>query len=140
LWGTLPDLPLPFLVYGSDKTFLTMGRLLHVLALAYVVGHSPITSYLAARLGTSNPVVLLGKHALVTFVFGTLVSMAGLILKVVLEGGPIFDTLFVASGLLLLVATAAALELMQRPRPKPSTAPVTQTARAAAAEPLVAAE
>ncbi len=91
LWGTLPELDLPFLVYGSDKTFLTMGRLLHALALAYVVGNSVIATYLGARLGPSNPVVLLGKHALVTFVLGTLVSMAGLILKVAFEGGPIFD-------------------------------------------------
>ena len=110
LWGTLPDLPLPFLVYGSDKTFLTMGRLLHILALAYVVGHSPITSFLATYLRFSNPVVLLGKHALVTFVLGTLVSMAGLILKTVLEGGPLFDTVYICLGLLVLVAVARSLE------------------------------
>jgi hypothetical protein len=110
LWGTLPELDLPFVIYGSDKTFLTMGRLLHALALAYVVGNSAITTFLGARLGASNPVVLLGKHALVTFVLGTLVSMAGLILKVALEGGPVFDTIYVASGLLLLVAVALSLE------------------------------
>jgi hypothetical protein len=116
LWGTLPQLPLPFSVYESDKTFLTMGRLLHALALAYVVAESPLAAILKRRLRPFNPVVLLGKHALVTFVFGTLVSMAGLILKVAYDGGPVFDTLYVASGLILLTAVAAWLEWMQRPR------------------------
>jgi hypothetical protein len=116
LWGTLPQLPLPFIVYESDKTFLTMGRLLHALALAYVVAMSPLAAILKRRLGAFNPVVLVGKHALVTFVFGTLLSMAGLILKVAYDGGPVFDTLYVASGLILLAAIAATLEWMQRPK------------------------
>jgi len=137
LWGTLPDLPLPFLVYGSDKTFLTMGRLLHALALAYVVAHSPITAFLKARLGPFNPVVLLGKHALVTFVLGTLVSMGGLILKVVLKGGPVFDTIYVASGLTALVAVAGTLELMQLPRGEPT---VSGAEPARSGTPLVPAE
>ncbi len=118
LWGTLPDWPLPFVLYGSDKTFLTLGRLLHVLALAYVVGQSPIVDILKRRLTVWNPVVLLGKHALVTFVLGTLVSMTGLISKVVYEGGIVFDTLYVAGGLAFLVAVNATLEAMQRPRPR----------------------
>jgi hypothetical protein len=112
----LPDLPLPFVLYGSDKTFLTMGRLLHVLALAYVIGQSPIVEVLKRRLTVWNPVVLLGKHALVTFVLATLVSMLGLILKVVYEGGSLFDTLYVGGGLAFLVSVNAALEWISKPR------------------------
>jgi hypothetical protein len=141
LWGTLPQLPLPFIVYESDKTFLTMGRLLHALALAYVVAMSPLAALLKRRLGAFNPVVLLGKHALVTFVLGTLVSMGGLILKVAYDGGPIFDTLYVASGLLLLAAVAATLEWMQQPKAR-STVPERAATRreTSVEEPLVAAE
>ncbi len=143
LWGTLPDLPLPFLLYESDKTFLTMGRLLHALALAYVVAESPIAAVLKRRLGPLNPIVLLGKHALVTFVLGTLVSMGGLIIRVAYEGGPVFDTVYVASGLVFLMAVAGSLELMQRPKARVSTAvPARDMATAGTADEtaLVAAE
>jgi hypothetical protein len=123
LWGTLPNLPLPFVLYESDKTFLTTGRLLHVLALTYVVCQSPIATLLKRRLGPLNPVVLLGKHALVTFVLGTLVSMSGLIFKVAYAGGPLFDTLYVGGGLILLVAVAASLELVQKPKSRAAAVP-----------------
>lgn len=126
LWGTLPDLPLPFVLYGSDKTFLTMGRLAHVLALAYVICQSPIADMLKRRLTVWNPVVLLGKHALVTFVLATLVSMLGLILKVVYEGGIVFDTLYVGGGLVFLVAVNATLEWMAKPRPPARPEPAGQ--------------
>jgi hypothetical protein len=124
LWGTLPDWPLPFILYGSDKTFLTMGRLLHVLALAYVICQTPIVDILKRRLTEWNPVVLLGKHALVTFVLGTLVSMVGLITKLVYEGSILFDTLYVGGGLAFLVLINATLEWMAKPRRRtPATAP-----------------
>jgi hypothetical protein len=132
LWGTLPDWPLPFILYGSDKTFLTMGRLLHVLALAYVISQSPLVDMLKRRLTEWNPVVLLGRHALVTFVLGTLVSMVGLITKVVYEGGPLFDTLYVSGGLIFLVSVNAMLEWMAKPRRR-------TVAADAPAEPAIAA-
>jgi hypothetical protein len=116
LWGTLPNWPLPFILYGSDKTYLTMGRLLHVLALAYVVCQSPIVDILKRRLTVWNPVVLLGKHALVTFVLATLASMVGLITKTVYQGGILFDALYVSGGLIFLVSVNATLEWMAKPR------------------------
>jgi hypothetical protein len=122
LWGTLPEWPLPFILYGSDKTFLTMGRLLHVLALAYVICQSPIVDMLKRRLTVWNPVVLLGKHALVTFVLATLVSMVGLITKTVYEGGILFDVLYVGGGLIFLVSVNATLEWMAKPRRAPALA------------------
>jgi hypothetical protein len=78
--------------------------------------------------------VLLGRHALVTFVLGTLVSMAGLILKVAYDGGPVFDTLYVASGLILLTAVAAWLEWMQRPRTRATTPDRAEARRETSAE------
>jgi hypothetical protein len=141
LWGTLPQLPLPFIVYESDKTFLTLGRLLHALALAYVVAESPLATILKRRLGPFNPVVLLGKHALVTFVLGTLVSMLGLILKVAYDGGPLFDTLYVASGMVMLACVAATLEWMQRPKARAAVSERAAARHGTSVEaPLVAAE
>jgi hypothetical protein len=112
LWGTLPDLPLPFLLYGADKTFLTAGRLLHVLALAYVIGHSPVMPWLKARLHASNAVVALGRHGLVTFGIGTFLSMIGLILRQHYGSGFFFDTAIIVVGLSLLVGIARGLDYL----------------------------
>ena len=110
LWGTLPDLPLPFFVYGVDKTYLTMDRLLHVLALAYVVGHSPVMGRLKVHLGAANPVVAMGRNSLAIFCAGTVLSMVGVILKLELRGGTGFDIAAVALGLAALWGLARSLE------------------------------
>lgn len=116
LWGTLPDWPLPFVLYGTDKTFLTAGRLLHVLAIAYVIGHSPLMPWLKSRLRASNPLVALGRHGLVTFCVGTVLSMIGLILRQHYGGGFVFDTTVIGLGLAILIAIAHGLDYL-RARP-----------------------
>jgi hypothetical protein len=116
LSGTLPDLPLPFVLYGSDKTFLTMGRLLHVLAGAYVIGQSGIAAWLKQHLTAVNPVVMIGRHGLASFCFGTFLSMFGMVLKRATDGGIAFDTIAVIVGLGLMVALAASLDLLRRPK------------------------
>jgi hypothetical protein len=67
--------------------------------------------------------------------------MLGMILKVAYEGGPVFDTLYVASGLILLACIAATLEWMQRPKTR-AAIPERGAARreASVEETLVAAE
>jgi hypothetical protein len=117
LWGTLPDLPLPFVIYGNDKTFLTMGRLFHMLAAAYVIGHSSLAAWLKTHVGAVNPLVMIGRNGLVSFCFATFLSMVGLVLKQASNGGAVFDTVAVITGLAAMTALACALELMRKPRP-----------------------
>jgi len=135
--GSLPDLPLPFVLYGNDKTFLTMNRLLHVLALAYVLAISPLPRLLQRWLTAMNPVVLIGRYGLVGFVSATLISMVGLILRIAFEGDILFDTVFIASGVAVLAGIGACLEVMRktgarraarRSAPPPETAPSLQPA------------
>jgi hypothetical protein len=116
LWGTLPDLPLPFVLYGSDKTFLTMGRLLHVLAAAYVIGQSGVGGWLKGHLTALNPIVMIGRQGLASFCFGTFLSMIGMVLKRATNGGIAFDTIAVIVGLALMTALAGALDLLQKPK------------------------
>lgn len=134
LWGLLPDLPLPATFVGNDKTYVSLARLAHLLALVYVVGHSPLMPWLSARLTPKNPLVLLGRHALPVFWTGTLLSVAGLIVRYAVLGQdgtlpmpempPLFwlDTLLVVAGLSVQFALAHALERFGRAKPAPAAA------------------
>ncbi|MBH0239399.1 OpgC family protein [Methylobrevis albus] len=129
LWGLLPDLPLPATFVGNDKTYVAIARLAHVLALVYVVGHSPLMPWLSARLTPRNPLVLIGRHALPVFWTGTLLSVAGLIVRYAVldqdgtlpmpEMPPLLwlDTVLVAAGLAIQVALAHALDRFERGKP-----------------------
>jgi hypothetical protein len=127
LWGTLPDWPLPFVLYGADKTFLTAGRLLHILAFAYVVGHSPLMPWLRARLQPENALVALGRHGLVTFCVGTFLSMVGLILRQHYGSGFLFDTAIITAGFAILIGIARGLDYL-RSHAKPQTESRTEPA------------
>ncbi|RDJ07862.1 OpgC family protein [Rhizobium grahamii] len=74
-WGDHPA----FLV-GFDKGILPLPRLLHILALAYVVSQLPACGRIAAnaRLGA---LTLLGKHGLAVFAWGSLISIALQVLR-----------------------------------------------------------
>ncbi|WP_181706622.1 OpgC family protein [Chthonobacter rhizosphaerae] len=76
LYGSMPDLPLPDRFYANEKPFVAIGRLLHILSLLYVVGHSGLMD-LVRRLPASNPLTVAGRHALPVFWTGTLLCMVG---------------------------------------------------------------
>ena len=137
-----PDLPLPFVLAGNDKTYLTANRLIHVLALAYVVGFSGIAAWLRPRLSGRNPVVMLGRHSLAIFCVGSFLSMIGLILRPELNGDIGFDTLVTAGGLAILFGLAAILEARRKARIAPRSAAIVaaEPATGLAPEELTAAE
>ncbi|MEQ1952766.1 OpgC family protein [Mesorhizobium yinganensis] len=109
LWGLEAKVHLPLVLSGFDKTFLSLPRLLHVLALAYLIVAIPSLSNLA-RTSTDNPLAILGKHSLPVFIAGTLLAMAGQVLKAVYGGGVVFDTSLIAAGIALQFALAYWLE------------------------------
>jgi hypothetical protein len=143
LWGSFPDLQLPFILGGNDKTFLTGARLLHVLAVAYVIRHTPIAGWWKRTLTSVNPLVMIGRNGLVSFCAATLLSMVGLVLKSRYSSETaadlVFDTLFIAAGLLALTAIAAALELLRKPA-MGRAAPIMVQAENKPAAPMVPAE
>ncbi len=65
----------PSNVVSHNKTFLALPRLLHVLALAYVVSCLPWVTRLCAHRGAA-PFRLLGRQGLLVFAAGTILSMA----------------------------------------------------------------
>lgn len=96
-------------ITGFDKTFLSLTRLAHILAIAYVIVSVPAISNLA-RTPEDHPLAILGKHSLPVFVAGTILAMVAQIVKVMNPGDELDDTLLIASGIMAQFALAHYLE------------------------------
>ena len=66
---------MPFHFVSHDKTFVAVPRMLHALALFYVLSCLPQVRALSG-LPAAAPLRLLGKHGLLVFSVGTLTSLA----------------------------------------------------------------
>ncbi|MBA8900184.1 OpgC domain-containing protein [Phyllobacterium sp. P30BS-XVII] len=108
-WGIDTSMGLPMVVTGFDKTFLSLTRLVHVLALAYVIVSVPAISNLA-RTPEDHPLAILGKHSLPVFIAGTILAMVAQIVKEMNPGDVLDDTLLIASGIMAQFALAHYLE------------------------------
>ncbi|WP_438751322.1 OpgC family protein [Pararhizobium sp. O133] len=100
---------LPAVLTGFDKTFLSLTRLLHVLSLAYLLAVFPIFNRLT-RLRIDHPLVMIGRHSLPVFVFGTILAMVGQVLLFVTGRDPVWGSLFVVLGIALHFAYARYLD------------------------------
>ncbi|MGC9446791.1 OpgC family protein [Cereibacter johrii] len=128
------DLGLPFYITAFDKTFATVPRLLHVLALAYLLSTLGWVRHLAAS-NWAEPFALLGRHSLQVFATGTILCFALQGVKDLTGDRFLFDTLLLAMGLSVQFGVAWLAdrwkgEAAVRPAPKaapagPATAPQT---------------
>jgi hypothetical protein len=108
-WNVDLSLGLPAVLTGFDKTFLSVSRLVHVLALGYLVAVIPFFSRIT-RLRLDHPLVRIGRHSLPVFIFGTILAMVGQVLLFVTGKDPLWGTLFVAGGIGLHFAYARYLD------------------------------
>jgi hypothetical protein len=108
-WGLDFSYGLPAVLTGFDKTFLSLTRLLHVLALGYLLAVFPVFSRMA-RLRIDHPLVLIGRHSLPVFIFGTILAMVGQVLLFVTGRDPLWGSLFVLAGIGLHFAYARYLD------------------------------
>ena len=108
-WGAERLLGWPFLISYFDKTFVTLPRLLHVLALIYIFAHAPASSPLQ-RVGAGNPFTMLGRHSLPVFALGTALSLIAQVVHFDRPPGFVFDTLLISAGLALQFGLAAYLD------------------------------
>lgn len=104
----LADAGAPFYITWFDKTFLALPRLLHALALFYVLGHLPVMMTLA-RSAIAAPLRAMGRQGLAVFATGTVLSMALQVIKTPRQPDPLFDGLILGSGLLALWGLATVL-------------------------------
>jgi hypothetical protein len=114
-----PTLPLPWFLYGLDKTWLTLPRLLHVLALAVVLARLPVAEMLA-RLDRPGLLVLLGRQALPVFCAGSVLAIGAQVARFVLEAGVAVELALVLGGLAVQVGLAMLLAWSDRGRRTPA--------------------
>ncbi|QRM53547.1 OpgC domain-containing protein [Sinorhizobium sp. BG8] len=108
-WSIDVSLGLPAVLTGFDKTFLSLFRLLHVLALAYLVAVTPAISRWTA-LPLSHPLVSIGRHSLAVFIFGTILAMMCQVIMIVTGKNPFLGTALVAAGIAAHFAYARYLD------------------------------
>jgi hypothetical protein len=112
MWGfgnALASLGLPPVLTGFDKTFLSLPRLLHVLALTYIVLNIGAISRLLRR-PADHPLVILGRHSLNIFVAGTILAMIGQVLLYINNRDQFVGPIFVVLGIVVQFAYAYHLE------------------------------
>ncbi|ATQ66537.1 MULTISPECIES: OpgC family protein [Methylosinus] len=115
------DLPEPKLFFVFDKTYLSPARLLHSLALvALFAGLYPTFARWAPR--CCDFLSLLGRNSLNVFCAGSLLSLAGQIIRFVSGSGIVIDAAIVIFGVGSLGAVAWASEWRNRLRVKSSKA------------------
>lgn len=113
LWGIDTSLGLPAVLTGFDKTYLSAPRLLHVLALGYLIAAIPQIAN-TARLAHDHPLATMGRHALPVFVTGTILAMAAQAWRQVHAPGAIADIALVAAGIAVQFAVAYYIEWYRR--------------------------
>ncbi|BCH31057.1 membrane protein [Mesorhizobium sp. L-8-10] len=107
LWGRDAWLGLPAVLTGFDKTFLSLPRLLHILAVAYLLA-TAAPNLLRTRI--DHPLAILGKRSLPVFIAGTVVAMVAQVVKQLAPASLALDTLLIASGIGIQFALAYYLE------------------------------
>ncbi|MFC3125722.1 OpgC family protein [Pseudoroseomonas globiformis] len=108
-------LPLPDFLTLPEKQFLSLPRLLHVLALCYFVVHSPLQGWVRG-FSARNPLAMMGRHSLPVFCTGLVVSISGVALKETGFDGAVFDITYVSAGLAVQIAVAALLTATEKRR------------------------
>lgn len=118
------QLPVPDFLYLFHKQVLSLPRLVHALALFYVVATIRIPAL--DRLTPANPLARLGRHSLAVFGFGSVLAIIGQIVMREAEGNLAVAALFIIAGVAIQVALAWLLDFTAsaRARRRSTTADV----------------
>lgn len=113
LWLAAEKLHFPWIAVAFDKTYLTVPRLSHALALAYVLSVWPaVRQACASRFAA--PFALLGRHALPVFGLGVVLCYTANGVKTVMPQSLALDTALIGTGIALMLALAGAKEAWKR--------------------------
>jgi hypothetical protein len=110
--GSLSKLGAPFYITWFDKTYLALPRLLHALALFYVLGSLGIMRPIAESRWAA-PLRLMGRQGLAVFATGTVISLFLQAVKAGIDADIWLDTLLLGTGLAVLVGLAYVLTRTQ---------------------------
>ncbi|WP_232295693.1 OpgC family protein [Pseudorhodobacter aquimaris] len=95
----------PFHLVSHDKTFLALPRLLHCLALVYVLSCS-LWVFRATASGPGAPLRLLGRNGLLVFAAGTLLALVFNVILKATGGAMPYPVLLPPLGILVMLAVA----------------------------------
>ncbi len=100
---------LPMWMDTLHKSMLPASRLLHILALSYLLVHSPLWTWMA-RISPQNFLTRMGRNSLPVFVLGSLLSMVGYITLVHTGAMLWLELTLTAAGVLAMTGLAVAIE------------------------------
>ena len=115
----------PFHFVSHDKTFVAAPRMLHALALFYVLSCLPQVRVLSG-LPVAAPLRLLGKHGLLVFSVGTLASLTLQVLMAAMLDPQLLAWLVLPIGLAIMLGVAWLAERRKRGTRTPTTEIVPQ--------------
>lgn len=92
-----------------DKTYVTAPRLFHIFALAYFISTLPLFHRISGHSALA-PLCLMGRNALPVFALGTILGIAGQVIKAGQPQTLALDSALVLGGLVAQLAFAYALE------------------------------
>lgn len=102
----------PFFLVDNDKTYVSVMRLTHFLALAYLLSLPGIVPRIAAS-RAAGVVRVLGRQGLPVFALGTVLAILAQAIKEVHPGGFAQDSALILGGLALQYALAASREWLR---------------------------
>ncbi len=105
--GLAADLGIHRFFWMVEKTYLAWPRLLHMLALAYLLGSLDAVRR-ACGSAAAAPLALLGRHALPVFALGSILCFVGQAIKDVAPPSHALDSALIFGGLALQLLLAAA--------------------------------
>lgn len=115
LWLLYEYAGFPPVFTSFDKSFVFLPRLLHILALAYVLSVLPAVKTLAT-LPQLAPIVLLGRHSLPVFATGSVLAYIAQLIKALQPPSVLLDTALIASGFCILFLVAYWRDKQRRPK------------------------
>ena len=105
LWLLHEYLGVPSVLTSFNKSFVHLPRLLHILALAYVLSALPAVSRLSESPKVA-PLIMLGQHALPVFAASTVLAYGAQVIKAMTAPSFVLDSVLIAIGLAVLFALA----------------------------------
>lgn len=105
IWDLAPNLPLPHRLWPWNKTYVSIARFLHLLALMVVVVGTPLWGWLQ-HIPHSTFVHAIGRNALPIYCWGSLLCVVGIVARAELNAGVLGDVLVVGVHLTMVAALA----------------------------------
>lgn len=109
MWQIVNFAWLPSFLGGFDKGNLPLFRLMHILALFYIVAHTSFFKSLSTFV-YSGPISVLGKHSLAVFAWGSVLAMLAQVLKDAFSFNTAQDFVILVAGLLIQFQVALYFE------------------------------